>query len=117
MDDTQTLDRIAELLGREAGLPGAETFREVAALLSESGREVGSPRPAATCPVCESGNVKADVTVTIEKVGRRWVGRGTWEKVEYFCTTCPAEYDDGSPDAEVFPDPRLAVLDGMGIKE
>lgn len=117
MDDSQTLDRIAELLGREAGLPGAETFREVAALISESGREVGSPKPAATCPVCEGGNAKADVTVTLEKVGHRWIGRSVWESVNYFCTNCEAEYDDGSPDAEVFPDPRLAVLDGMGIKE
>ena len=117
VDESQTLDRIAELLSRETGLPGVETFKEMTVLVRESGREVGPPEPATTCPVCHAGNVKADVTVTLELVGTKWVGRSVWETPEYFCTNCEAEYDGGAPDADEFIGPRSAVLIGMGIKE
>ena len=125
MSDSQTLDRIAELLSRATGLEGLEIVNEIADLVRESGREVGMREstcdatswlePATTCPVCHEGNVEADVTVTVEKGGQQWIGRSVWESVDYSCGKCEAEYDDVSPDAEEIPGARSSVLIGMNV--
>ena len=64
MNADETLDRVAELLRRDPGMPTIATFKELVEVLRASGREVAAPEFSAAARVSFRGDGVNDDTCT-----------------------------------------------------